>query len=67
MDNRRDHNWKRIASSKTLGEKPGTVPMSLLMFECAIGVRAQHLNKFNFFTRGVGVLSFGQLSALDCT
>jgi len=64
MDNRRNHNWQRIPSGETLGKKPGTLPMSLLMFERAIGVPTQHLDKFNLGTRGASVLSSDQLTAL---
>jgi hypothetical protein len=64
LDNQRNHNWQRISSGETLGEKPGALPLSLLMFKRAIGAPAQHLNKFNLGTRGAGVPSFGQLTAL---
>ena len=64
MDNRRNHSWQRISSGETLGKKPDTLPMSLLMFERAIGVPTQHLDKFNHGTRGAGVLSSDQLTAL---
>lgn len=67
MDNRRNHNWQRIAPGETLGKKPGTLPISLLMFERAIGVPAQHLNKFNLGIRGAGVLSSRQLTTRGYT
>lgn len=62
IDGRRNHNWQRIGPGETLGQKAGTVPLAFLMFEQAVGVPAQHLNKFKLGIRSAGVLSSRQLA-----
>lgn len=64
LDNQRNQNWQRISSSEAFGEKPDTLPLSLLMFKRTIDVPAQHLTKFNLGTRDAGVLPSSQLRAL---
>jgi hypothetical protein len=63
-DKRRNHNWQRIAPGQTLGQAPGAVPITLMMYEQAQGLSGDALYAFTEGIAGAGVLSTQQLNAL---
>ncbi|MCZ6534061.1 MAG: hypothetical protein O7A08_14000, partial [SAR324 cluster bacterium] len=59
----RNHNWQRIAPGETLAVTPGTVPITLNLFEQASGA-PHEMVKFKQGIVGAGVLSTQQLQAM---
>lgn len=63
-EKRRNHNWQRAASGQVLGQAPGSVPITLMLYGKAAGVMGDALYGFKEGIAGAGVLSTQQLKAL---
>jgi hypothetical protein len=58
-----NHNWQRIRPGQTLGKTAGTVPMTFMLFDKAVGTAAQ-INDFKKGIAGAGVMSAKQLAGM---
>jgi hypothetical protein len=63
-DKRRNHNWQRAKSGQTLGQSPGSVPVTLMLYAKAAGLGGDKLSTFKDGILGAGVLSTQQLKAI---
>ncbi len=57
----RNHNWQRIRSGETLGQTPGTVPMTFMLFDKPKGAELND-NDYKKGIGGAGVVSAKQLA-----
>ncbi len=63
-DGRRNHNWQRIKSGEVLGQTPGTVPITLMLYAKAKAAKPAELGLSKDGIAGAGVLSTQQLKAM---
>ena len=60
----RNHNWQRVAPGETVGQTPGSVPLTFLLFEKPTGTPEEIRNARDGIA-GAGILSSGQLRGMN--